>query len=48
MAFQTGEGIVNFSQVGLLAVTGEMQEEGVLQLRAEKTDPEGFAGFLPE
>ena len=48
VTFQPGERLVEFFQVGLLAGAGEMEEEGVLQLRAEKPDPEGFAGFFLE
>ena len=37
---------MEFSQVGLLARAGEMEEEGVLQLRTKKTDPKCFAGLF--
>ena len=42
MALQPSERFVEFSQVGLLARAGEMEEEGVLQLRAVKTDAQGL------
>jgi hypothetical protein len=46
MALQRGKGLVDLSQVCLLARTGEMQVQRALKLRAIKADAECLAGFL--
>jgi hypothetical protein len=48
MAFQPGKRLMEFSEVGLLARAGEMEEEGMLQFRAVETDAQGLKGFLFE
>ena len=48
VAFQTGEGFVDFFQVRLLAIAGEMQKQGVLQFRAVETDAQGLKSLLFE
>ena len=37
VAFQIGKGFVDFPQIGLLALAGEVQKESVLQIRAVET-----------
>jgi hypothetical protein len=34
MTFQGGEGVIDLDQVSVLALSGKMQEEGTIQLRA--------------
>lgn len=48
VAFQPGEGFVEFFQVRLLAIAGEMQKQGVLQFRAVETDAQGLKSLLFE
>ena len=48
MTFQISQGLVDLLQVGILARTGEMQDQRALKLRAIKADAEGLAGFLFE
>jgi len=48
MTLQPGQGFIEFSQIGLLAGAGEMEEEGMLQFRAVETDAQGLKSFLFE
>ena len=48
MTFQRGKGLVDLSQVRFLALSGKMQEKGVLQFRAVETNAQGLKSFLFE
>jgi hypothetical protein len=46
MALEKERGLVNLLQISLLALPSEMEEQGVLQLRAVETEAESFNGFF--
>ena len=46
VALEKERGLVNLLQISVRALPGEMEEKGVLQLRAVETEAESFNGFF--